>query len=709
MVEQPPVVSILWHPLGELGRCLVTINRDAVLRLWEINPNNKLSFGDASLSIDLKKLANATSAEEDLRASRFDAGKAFSPDTVDLEPAAACFGTTKSALGNVWSSMTLWIATIDGDVYTLCPLLPSKWQAYDGLIESLSVCASASYDENAVDFNRWILDIQVQDPLIVQAKFDTYTIYKRPRRPGPVPKLQGPFILDPMPENDFDLSDIYVTETAVSDRDLIEFDDDEDEANEDEQSSTVIFLITTNATIHICLDFEGVEAQWLPSSGTPFSTPSRMPMLPEQEKQPLLMIETVQLYPDPEYSSPIRPAFTPDIHSPHAIFITHATGISYLSIAKWINRLHRTLEESTNDEAGAVSGGTEFRSSILLETSKTLLEHPLTFPDASLQGPPSALHIATAIILQDSDIGYLLLTSLNHQPHAANLDIPPGEPERRDFDALIAAQEKDIEWLLTPREPYHEDQTFYTPTQLLQLLKSVPPHMQNYYREEVRLSPASLDVLIRSHRVVKVEVHRIADSAALLYERCGRLVVDLKEQVGEVGKVADRVDLMAGGWDGEEEGEEGEEDGDRGMIKRIEDRVARMMERQGRIVEGFSRVKRLAVRLDGKEVSEKERAFVREVERLASRLDPALIDEGEDGKAMELRRRFEEVKTLKERLVTQAKQVVQQHGDQEKRKEKPLKVSSEFRKAKESQVMDMLERESALIEAVTERLNRLGV
>jgi nucleoporin NUP82 len=318
------------------------------------------------------------------------------------------------------------------------------------------------------------------------------------------------------------------------------------------------------------------------------------------------------------------------------------------------------------------------------------------------------LHIATAIILQDSDIGYLLLTSLNHQPYSANLDIPLGEHERRDFDALIAAQEKDIKWLLTPREPYHEDQTFHTPTQLLQLLKTLPPHMQNYYREEVRLSPASLDVLIQSHRVVKVEVHRIADAAALLYERCGRLMVDLREQVGEVGKVADRVDLMAGGWDGEEE-EEGEEDGDRGMIKRIEDRVNRMRERQRRILEGFGRVKRLAVRLDGKEVSEKEKAFARELEKLASRLDPTLVEDGGDGKGIELKRRFGEVKALKERLVAQAKQVVQQDGDQEKREEKLLKVSSEFRKAKEVQVMDMLERESALIEAVTERLNRLGV
>ena len=706
MVEQPPVVSVLWHPLGELGRCLVTINRDAILRLWEINPNNKLSFGDAPLSIDLKKLANATSADEDLRASRFDAGKAFSPDTVDLEPAAACFGTIRPTPANVWSSMTLWIATVDGDVYALCPLLPSKWQAYDGLIESLSVHASASYDENAVDFNKWVLDIQLQDPLIVQAKFDTYTIYKRPRRPGPVPKLQGPFILDPMPEDDFDLSDIYVTETAVSERDLVEF-DDEEEVNESEQSSTMIFLVTTKATIHICLDFEGMEAQWLPS-GTPFSTPSRVPMLQEQEKRFLLRMETDQLYPEPGYSSPIQPAFTPDVQSPHSVFITHATGITYLSIAKWTKRLQRSLEESATDEAGAVSAGTEFRSSILLETSKTLLEHPIAFPDASLQISPSDLHIATAVVLQDSDIGYLLLTSLNHHPHAANLDIPPTDIERKDFDALIAAQEKDMEWLLTPREPYHEDQTFYAPTQLLQLLKAMPPHMQNYYREEVKLSPASLDALIESHKVVKVEVYRIAEAAALLYEKCGRLVVDLREQVEEVGKVADRVDLMAGGWDGEEEEEEeGEEEGDRGMIRRIEDRLARVKERQGRIVEGFSRVKRLAVRLDGKEVSEKERAFGREVERLAVRLDPALV--GKVEKETELRRRFEEVMALKEQLVAQAKQVAQQDSEQEMREEKPLKLSSEFRKAKEAQVMDMLERESALIEAVTERVNKLSV
>ena len=41
----------------------------------------------------------------------------------DLQPTAACFGTSDS----VWSSFTLYILMRGGDLYSLCPLVPAKW------------------------------------------------------------------------------------------------------------------------------------------------------------------------------------------------------------------------------------------------------------------------------------------------------------------------------------------------------------------------------------------------------------------------------------------------------------------------------------------------------------------------------------------------------------------------------------------------------
>lgn len=139
VLESSPIVSVLWHPMGELGRCLVTITADSVVRLWEVNRENRTSFNEPSLAVDLKKLVNATSAEQDLNASKYGSGKTFSPDSVELEPAAACFGGNAEVGEYPWRSMTLWIAMREGDVYALCPLLPKRWQAHSGLVESLSL------------------------------------------------------------------------------------------------------------------------------------------------------------------------------------------------------------------------------------------------------------------------------------------------------------------------------------------------------------------------------------------------------------------------------------------------------------------------------------------------------------------------------------------------------------------------------------------
>ena len=92
--------------LGSLGRCLVTITADSVVRLWEIDRENRWSFDRCSLSIDLKKLGNAHYAEQDLNASSF-GYKAFSPDTAELEPGRGSLWRTRPDTRASLSAMTL--------------------------------------------------------------------------------------------------------------------------------------------------------------------------------------------------------------------------------------------------------------------------------------------------------------------------------------------------------------------------------------------------------------------------------------------------------------------------------------------------------------------------------------------------------------------------------------------------------------------------
>jgi nucleoporin NUP82 len=78
--DSPAIVCALWHPLGVHGRCLVTISDDSVLRLWELNREDRSSFDESALSIDLTRLLNAKDEDANLRASRYQSGKAFTSD-----------------------------------------------------------------------------------------------------------------------------------------------------------------------------------------------------------------------------------------------------------------------------------------------------------------------------------------------------------------------------------------------------------------------------------------------------------------------------------------------------------------------------------------------------------------------------------------------------------------------------------------------------
>ena len=124
--------------------------------------------------------------------------------------------------------------------------------------------------------------------------------------------------------------------------------------------------------------------------------------------------------------------------------------------------------------------------------------------------------------------------------------------------------------------------------------------------------------------------------------------------------------------------------------------------------------------LGGKELSRREENWASEVLALDASLDDAAstgnngIENGENI-AGSLQSRFDAVAGLQKDLVERAKSVTTNGGQEEEAgvEEKSLRessrgVSSDFRKQKLAQVMQLLERETALVDAVTERLGKLG-
>lgn len=284
VLSQCPLVSVLWHPHGVDGNCLVTVTEDAVVRLWELNFKDRWSFDTPSFGIDLRKLASGISETEDFRPDRLTRNRGFSVDRIGMNTAAACFGGTGSSDESPWSAMTLWIAMKEGDVYALCPLLPGKWQPSSTTLPSLSTSAmtkkawleegslSSEESQHCEDQYSWVSGLDSQEPMVIPGK-DHFSleseIYTRPLRPG-IPKLQGPFQLLAQDDVELDLSDIHVIAAKLDTAKLMygeEPNSDSGLGMDDEAglSAAIICLLTRSGRVYSCIDLVGVEGQWLPS------------------------------------------------------------------------------------------------------------------------------------------------------------------------------------------------------------------------------------------------------------------------------------------------------------------------------------------------------------------------------------------------------------------------------------------------------------
>ncbi|KAL9085196.1 MAG: hypothetical protein Q9165_007727 [Trypethelium subeluteriae] len=749
VLDRSPIASVLWHPLGVKGNCLVTVTKDATVRLWELSRENRYSFDEPALAVDLKKLANATSYEEDFKASRPGASRGFSPDEVEMEVAAACFGGSGLSDEHGWSSMTLWVAMTEGDLYALCPLLPSKWQPSSTQIPSLSTAvvaktaatntnpASTTDERRKADQQfRWFQDIDDQEPVLLDEGLSgAQEIYSRPESLSPIPKLQGPFLLDPETDMFGDVTDIYAVAPKVDDDEMMFEEDYENFGDNEGLSVAVICLLTSSGYIHVCLDLDGVEAEWLPLKSVSLNSAftKRLPDI-DESLPTLLLVEKIHVCRGLESNENSFPTFTPDANSRYATFITHDSGIGYVSFASWTSR----LEEELNS---ASESGSTFRLDILLEGLQSLVEHPLQIPSDRPHSP-----IASALSFKDPDIGYFLLTTASHQAHAAILDLPDSAlPATSSIDSAPPFYPDISTSSITPhlssslgggvgssgappphyetRAPYQPPRAFDTPSALLSFLKTeVPQRERHLLSEEIRLSARSLGLMQAAHRILSQETDGLGAAAAELFTRVERLVRELREQIARVVVVRERVEGVVGGEVGGA-GKGGGGGGRKEGVERVEERLGRVRGRQEELGERYQVLRRKLAGMGGRDLSVKEVAWKSEVEGVDERLTP-LREEGNDGEGEDedvetgLMDRFEEVKRLAKELVAQGREAVggnDTHEDrptsedrgEETSERNGVGVAPAFRKAKVTEVEQMLERESALVEATMEKLDRL--
>ncbi len=683
------------------------------MRVWELSALDRSSFDKPTLVIDLKKLADGTSLDQDFSASKFGASKSFSPDSIEMEVASACFGGRKTG---GWSPMTLWVAMREGDVYALCPLLPEKWSPPPALIPSLSVsivakAAMMEDDRGASQEAKrlcdqqvaWMADLDNQDPTYYESagmEADS-EVYMRPQRPGRIPKLQGPFNFELAPETNDELdelvTDIYVIGSKFDSDALMDGEDDELEEYEDEGglSVNVICLLTTSGRVSMSLDLEIAEAQWLPKRRTGmsmFSVSTPPPSLSTYQ-----VIDTLR---SAEKFEENWPVFSSDVTSRYAFHVTNWSSITYISLSAWVFRLEGELRDGPSE-------GVDFRLNLLATGENFTRERLITEP-TSKEAPA----LAACVNIQDPDLGYVLLTNSAHGPITLMLEDPEDNfnPRKLMADSPVAEDSDTDEtplMLCAPRPVYEPPTAFSLPSKLPEFHENLR-HSKNkrLLHESIRLSPATLTIFADAHKILSEETHRIGSAAAELFRRCEKLQVDLREQIAKANDVAQRVQQVAGEDNDIEEEYVSVND-------RVEKRIKRATERQAELQERLERIRKKAARGGARELSDREKVWFEELDEMHTSVHkPTFAEKAvakpQRGRKIEVWNRYDEVKELKEEIMERVEELQKKEAERSRARDSPS-VPSELRKEKVANVMQLIERETALVDGVRGRLERLNL
>lgn len=690
----------------------MTVTADAAVRVWELDRNNHWSFDRPSLAVDLRKLVDGTSLDQDFTPPGFGKSKGFSADTFDMEVASACFGGSGTEGEDAWAPMTLWIAMRPGDLYALCPLLPSKWQAPPTTIPSLSAAIIpklAALESDPVDCEDeltacrqrydWLREIDNQEPSHTHPSPGTIPgseIFMRPANPSAIPRLQGPFRFDTGEEmDDLDLCDILVVAAKADTDDLMMGEDDELAIDgEDKLSATVICLSNGNGRVHICLELDGVEGQWLPRGRR------NVFMRPLSEPSDLLLVESLDTVREGRRQQGAWPTFTKDVHSRYSFFLTTASNVMFFSLTSWAQRLESELQSED-------TSGSAFRLRVLCEGSMSQRESILEVDenDVVLTGQPD--HLASSLVYYDYNLGYLLLTHYASYPYAALMDAPEGSFLSVAKAAGSVAQAPGAPTFPPKRPPYQVPPILYSDSPLDSFVdKHVPHRHRHTLREQVRLSPVTLDLVTAAHRILSAHTNAVERAASDLFRRCERLQGEMRDQLKQMSDISERIKDVSNETD--EDGQRKEGSRGKALDKRLQD----ARDKQELLAKRYESLRNKLMKSGGRPLSEKEKSWISEVQTLSDSFEDT--NQGDGGRDQNFSRRLDrvsfplqsrtrmitiaQVKQLATELVSEAKSVAKAPTPPEATSPGQFpcgepKVPQKLQRAKVAEAMKMVERE----------------
>ena len=707
VLPQSPIVRALWHPFANATLstdCVVTITAEAAVRVWELDKSNHWSFDRPALALDLKKLIDGTSCEDDFEPSAFGKTRGFSADVFDMEVTAACFGGQGAEGEDGWASMTLWTAMGNGDVYALCPLLPSMWVPAATTIPSLSTSVTSSLaalsDETVSDDEKEFFQQQYSWLQQIDEASADPDLLTRPELPSSIPRLQGPFDADfDDGEDESEISDIRVVAAQLDWEQLVDADEeafaDIAASSEEYLPATIIYLATTSGKVHILVDVDGVSGRWVPK------VQPRKISLPDDEFNELMLVETVQTAAEDDLT------LTIDASNPFNCYVTSPKTVSYISLDRWTSRLAAVLGQDDEE-----SNGLEKR--LKAACSADPAESQVIYNVMNDGSAASHTSLGALVIVTDPQLGQFILTTTSNKAFAVFFAIPSEMAQTPDhkFDPKLSIMPPPpIPRVEASRPTYSvPDALYHSPIGRLQkyLRGDVSERERITLKQPMRLSAATLEVVTTVHQHVSSRTAIIEKIAAELFLRVERLREELAEQVKIMTDYSNRIQRN------DEEDENGEKP------KKPQERLDAAKERQGELQKRYESLRKKAAQSTprGRELSSRELAWQSEIERLDHRVGSQGDDTDQTVAA-----RYDSIKTLTADLLRQAKSASNEkeaspavgsprlngRRTTDSNASQTSHVPSRMQRLRMAEAMTMVEREAAVIEAAMTKLSKLNI
>lgn len=506
-------VRVVWHPFGVQGSSLVILTSDAYVRVYDITMDQETTCEVPDQVFDL----NALAGRERQRTS-------FIPDPESFEPASCCF-----ASGDLcWRPFSLYILMRGGDIYALCPIVPSRWVPSENYLHSLHRELSTQVDalEDFIDVTRsgklalrqqakWLEEVLNQEAARRSSSInrrDQEFYFTRPESVNPTPKLQGPFLLQPAPI-DTSAEEVYACDIIHTTSDPV----------------ATISVVWSNANIDVFLEFEPIQARWV---GKKLRQKS-----PEEDKNlPIIAtFETIKLKtPLPEnHARKHWPVFMENPLIGEVVFIAHYAGVEAVDMSEWLRGLKLVADPEE---------GEDFIAKQLQRTQGSVVKKVV---DSGKTLPNLTHPIVGCLVLQDSYVGYILVASSETSVYAADFDIP--------FEFRNTVDPEDVLILANPPK---SSLATYIPSISMPLYDPPitlrePPGLYHFIAANVHRNPQlmkgplhynaeSLEILRQAREQVKREYEKFTSVAEIMYTHAKQQKAEYERQLLKVHEIITR-------------------------------------------------------------------------------------------------------------------------------------------------------------------------